>query len=104
MLTSEQAQKELEKTKVATWQMDCLAAIKKLPARLGKVARPLVGVDDDGAHLQIFRFSIRRQAVAGPFDAGGASRNESSQHEKSHQGKGGFHKLPVRKMCVEPGR
>ena len=48
MFTGEQAQKELEKIKVATWRADCLAAIKKLPKHLNKVARPLVGVDEDG--------------------------------------------------------
>ena len=60
MLTSEQAQKELEKIKVASWQADCLAAIKKLPKHLGKVARPLVGVDEEGESLDYQKRGQRR--------------------------------------------
>ena len=47
MLKPEEAQKELERIKVESWQKSRLDALKKLPARLRKVARPLVGV---GAH------------------------------------------------------
>src|SRR6266567_20042 len=64
MLTSEQAQKELEKIKAAAWQVDCLAAIKKLPMHLSKVARPLVGVDDDGESLDYQKRGKVRDEVA----------------------------------------
>lgn len=48
MLTPEQAQKELEKIKVEAWQTHRLAALEKLPANLRSIARPLVGVNEDG--------------------------------------------------------
>src|SRR5215468_900434 len=48
MLKPEQAQEELKKIQVEKWQTDRLEALKKLPAHLRKVARPLVGVKDDG--------------------------------------------------------
>jgi hypothetical protein len=52
MLKPEQAQKELENIKVETWQKERLAALKKLPDRLRQVARPLVGLDDEGADFE----------------------------------------------------
>lgn len=48
MLKPEQAQEELKKVQIEKWQPDRLEALKKLPAHLRKVARPLVGVKDDG--------------------------------------------------------
>ncbi len=63
MLTSEQAQKELEKIKVETWQADCLAALKKLPAPLAKLARPLVGVDENGEEFEYLQREKMRDEV-----------------------------------------
>lgn len=60
MLTTEQANKELEKVKVESWQPDRLAALKKLPAPLRKVARPLVGVGDDGEDIPYEKHSELR--------------------------------------------
>lgn len=51
MLKAEQAQKELQKIKVEAWQKDRLAALKKLPAHLRNVARPLIGTDLEGEDL-----------------------------------------------------
>src|SRR5262245_44221854 len=52
MLNSEQAQKELEKSKVEAWHPDRLVALKKLPPALHQVARPLVGYEEDGESIE----------------------------------------------------
>src|SRR5689334_12396919 len=51
MLNSDQAEKELQKHRVEEWHKDRLAALRKLPAASRKVARPLVGINDDGDEL-----------------------------------------------------
>ncbi len=61
MLKPEQAQAELEKIKVEGWQQSRLEAVQTLPPHLRKVARPLVGVDDDGKDLEYEKHSKLRE-------------------------------------------
>ncbi len=64
MLTPEQAQKELEKIKVEAWQTHRLAALEKLPANLCSIARPLVGVNEDGGRYDYQeRWQLKNEVV-----------------------------------------
>ncbi len=69
MLTPEQAQKELEKIKVETWEVSRVAALKKLPEKLREAARPLMGVEEDGEDLNYLERNKRRDEYA-PVVAG----------------------------------
>ena len=63
MLKPEQAREELEKIKVEKWETGRLESLKKLPANLRKVARPLVGIEDDGESYDYKKHSKLRKEV-----------------------------------------
>src|SRR5690348_3639658 len=64
MIKPEQARAELEKIKLEGWQKSRLEALKKLPTHLRKVARPLVGVNDDGEDLEFERHQkLRNETI-----------------------------------------
>jgi hypothetical protein len=63
MLTPEQAQKELEKIKVKTWEVSRADALKKLPEKLRKAARPLMGVEEDGEDLDYLENKLRDECA-----------------------------------------
>jgi Family of unknown function (DUF5724)/Domain of unknown function (DUF4132) len=69
MLTPEQAQKELQKIKVETWQASRVAALKKLPEKLRQAARPVMGVEEDGEELNYLQRNKLRDEYS-PFIAG----------------------------------
>ncbi len=50
-MKTDQAEKELQKVRVENWQQPRLASAQKLPATLRKIARTLIGTDDDGTGL-----------------------------------------------------
>lgn len=64
MLPPKQAQKELEKVKVETWEIDRVAALKNLPETLRKAARPLLGVEEDGGNLNYLERTKLRNEYA----------------------------------------
>src|SRR5262245_8467575 len=68
-MKAEQARKELDKIKVEAWHQDRLAALKKLPASSREVARPLVGVSNEGEDLPYEQHSKLREEVL-PLAAG----------------------------------
>jgi Family of unknown function (DUF5724)/Domain of unknown function (DUF4132) len=69
MLKAEQAEEELKKIRVEKWQSSRLEALKKLPAHLRKVARPLVGVKDDGEDYEYDEHKKLREEIR-PLAAG----------------------------------
>lgn len=63
MLKPEQAELELKKVKVEVWQKNAAEALGKLPEALRKVARPLIGIDDNGKKLDYWKEREERAKV-----------------------------------------
>jgi hypothetical protein len=67
MLKPEQATKELEKLQDKEWVHTRLPLLKKLPATLRSLARPLLGHDDDGREMDWKERGKEREALSPMF-------------------------------------